>query len=111
MATTTINVEATLQQDGVTINLERKLALPPGRVTMTVQPREPRSGPTMVDALDRIHRDQQQRSRRLMTEKEMAAEIAHLRGEDDEYEERWQEIWSQNGTQPERMDDREAGLP
>jgi hypothetical protein len=30
-----------------------------------------------------------------MTEEEMAAEIAQLWGEDDEYEERWRHIWSQ----------------
>ena len=27
-----------------------------------------------------------------------------MRGEDDEYEERWREIWSQTGTKPERTD-------
>ena len=34
---TTITVEATLHSDGVTLHLEKKLALPPGRVTLTVQ--------------------------------------------------------------------------
>ena len=104
MTTTTITVEATLQPDGVTLHLEKKLTLPPGRVTVTVQPTEPGSGPTMLEVLDRIHRDQQQRGRRPMTEEEMAAEIAQMRGEDDEYEERWQQIWSQTGTRAERTD-------
>jgi hypothetical protein len=36
MTTTTITVEATLQSDGVTLHLEKKLPLPPGRVTLTV---------------------------------------------------------------------------
>jgi hypothetical protein len=102
--TTTITVEATLQSDGVTLHLDRKLTLPPGRVTLTVQPTEPGSGPTMLQVLDRIHRDQQQRGRRPMTDEEMAAEIAQIRSEDDEYEEQWRKIWSQTGAKPERTD-------
>ena len=39
-----------------------------------------------------------------MTEEETAAEIAQKRDEDDEYEERWREIWSRAGTKPERKD-------
>ena len=104
MTTTTITVEATLQPDGVTLHLEKKLALPPGRVTVTVQPTVSKTGPTMLEVLDRIHRDQQQRGRKPMTEEEMAAEIAQMRSEDDGYEERWQESWSQTGMKPERTD-------
>jgi hypothetical protein len=104
MTTTTITVEATLQPDGVTLQLDKKVALPPGRVTVTVQPTGARSGPTMLEVLDRIHRERQQRGRRPMTEEEMAAEIARLRGEDDEYEERWEQIWSQAGTKPGKTD-------
>src|ERR1700704_2724403 len=102
MTLTTITVEATLQPDGVTLHLEKKLTLPPGRVTVTVQPTGPRPGPMMLEVLDRIHRDQQQRGRRPMTEEEMAAEIARMRAEDDESEERWREIWSRTRTNPER---------
>ncbi len=104
MTATTITVEATLQPDGVTLRLEKKLALPPGRVTVTVQPTEPNAGPTMLEVLDRIHRAQQRRGRRPMTEKEMAAEMAQMRAEDEEYEQRWREIWSQTGTKSERTD-------
>jgi hypothetical protein len=99
MSTNTITVEATLQPDGITLQLEKKLALPPGRVTVTVQPAGTRSGPTMLEVLDRIHQDQQRRGRKPMTEAEMAAEIAQMRSEDEEYEERWRHIWSQTGTQ------------
>ena len=98
MTPTTITVEGTLQADGVTLRLETKLALPPGRVTVTVQPAAPVTGPTMVDVLDRIHREQQRRGRKPMTEEEMAAEIAALRADDDEYEERCRQIWGQTGT-------------
>src|SRR5437870_11004807 len=102
MTTTPITVEATLQPDGVTLQLEKKLSLPPGRVVVTVQPTGTRIGPTMLEVLDRIHHDQQQRKRRPMTEEEMAAEIAQMRAEDDEYEERWLQSWSQTGTKSER---------
>jgi hypothetical protein len=99
MTTTTIIVEATLQPDGMTLQLATKLALPPGRVTVTVRPAGPGVGPTMLDVLDRIQQDQQQRERRPMTEEEMTAEIVRMRGDDDEYEERWRQIWSQTGRQ------------
>jgi hypothetical protein len=104
MTIATITVEATLQPDGVTLKLAKKLSLPPGRVAVTVQPAGPKSGPTMLEVLDRIHRDQQQRGRKPMTEEEMATEIAQMRAEDDEYEERWQQIWSQTSTRTERTD-------
>jgi hypothetical protein len=104
MTATPITVEATLQPDGVTLQLEQKLALPPGRVTVTVQPAVPKTGPTMLEVLHRIHRDQQQRRRQPMTEEEMAADMARTRTEEDEYEERWREIWSQTGTKPPRTD-------
>jgi hypothetical protein len=99
MTTPTVTVEATLQPDGVTLQLATKLPLPPGRVTVTVQPSGPRDGPTMLEVLDRIHHDQRQRGRRPMTEEEMAAEIAQKAAEDDEYEVRCRQIASQTGTQ------------
>jgi hypothetical protein len=104
MKTTTITTEATLQPDGVTLHLEKKLALPPGRVIVTVQPAGATPGPTMLEVLDRIHHEQRQRGRQPMTEEEMAAEIARLRAEDNAYEERWRQIWSQTGTETERTD-------
>lgn len=97
---TTITLEGTLQADGVTLQLEKKVALPPGRVTVTVQstPVQTATGPTMVEVLDRIHRNQQHRGREPMTEEDMVAEIAQLR-DDDEYEARCQKIWAQSGTE------------
>jgi hypothetical protein len=106
MTTNMITVAATLQPDGVTLQLEKKLALPPGRVTITVQPTPPPTGPTMLEVLDRIHRDQQRRCHPQMTEEGMATEIAQMRADEDEYEERWRGIWSQTGTKPERTDNR-----
>jgi len=95
MTASTITVGATLQPDGVTLQLENKIALPPGRVMVTVEPTGLRAGPTMLEVLDRIHRDQHQRGRRPITEEEMAAEMAERRAEEDAYEERWRAIWSQ----------------
>ena len=102
MTMTTITVEATLQNDGVTLQLDKKLTLPAGRVTLTVQQTAPAGGPTMLEVLDRIHRDQHQRGRRSMTEEEMAAEIALMRGDDDAYEDRWRQIVSQTGAKSDR---------
>jgi hypothetical protein len=82
MPTTTITIEATLQPDGVTLHLDKKLTLPPGRVTLTVQPTGPGVGPTMLEVLDRIHRDQQQRGRRPRTEEDVVAELSEMRGDD-----------------------------
>lgn len=100
MANIPITVEGTLNPDGVTLHLATKVAVPPGRVTVIVRPATPLGGgPTMVEVLDRIHRDQQARGRRPMSEEEMAAEIAALRAEDDEYEERWRAISAQTAPQ------------
>jgi hypothetical protein len=57
MTAPTLTVEATLQEDGMTLRLEKPVALPPGRVVVTVQPTGPARGPTMLEVLERIHRD------------------------------------------------------
>ena len=77
-----ITVETTLQPDGVTLQLEKKLGIPPGRVVLTVQPTVPQPGPTMLEVLERIHRDQKARGRRQMQEEEMATEIARMQPDD-----------------------------
>jgi hypothetical protein len=88
-----------LQPDGVTLRLEKKLTIPPGRVTVAVQSAATQGRSTMLETLDRIHSDQKTRGRAPMTEEAMAAEIAHTRAQDDEAEARWQEIWSQAKSQ------------
>lgn len=98
MSLSAMNVSATLQPDGMTLRLEEKLALPPGRVSVTVQPEGPRNGPTMLEVLSRIHQEQTQRGRPVMTEEEMAAGIAQMHDDDKDYEKRWREIWSQTVT-------------
>jgi hypothetical protein len=104
MNASTITIEATLQPDGLTLQLDNKLTLPPGRVTLTVQVVAPGSGPTMLEVLDHIHRAQQQRGRQPMTDDEMAAEVAQMRADDEEYEGRWRAIGAQTGDKMERTD-------
>jgi len=92
--------EGTLQPDGVTVQLDQKASLPPGRVTVMLQAVRTPSKETALEVLDRIHKERQQRGRRQMTEEEMNAEMAAMRAEDDDYEERWRLIWSQTQTPP-----------
>jgi hypothetical protein len=109
MTSSPITVEATLQADGVTLRLAQKVNLPPGPVQVTVQPARSPSGPTMRDVLDRIHRDHQQRGHKPLTDEGMAAEIAALRSEEEEEEERWRAIWSQTRTGAVMPDRRHVG--
>ena len=106
MSLSTITVEATLLPDGVTLQLEEKIPLPPGKVTLTMQLAQSKPGATMLEVLDRIRQDQQQRGRQMTTEEEMEDAIAQMRSEDDEYEERWEEIWSRTRKQDEKTDER-----
>ena len=93
----TITVAATLRADGKTLELDERLSLPPGRVTVSLQsvPCAEITGPTVLEVLDRIHREQRERGDQTMTEEQMAAEIASLRADGEEEEERWRQIWAQ----------------
>jgi hypothetical protein len=105
MTPQTATIEGTLQPDGITVQLDRKAPLPPGRVTVEVRPAAPAAGPTMLEVLDRIHQAQRGRGQGPMTEDEMARAIERARAEDDEYEARWRAIWAE--TRP----DSGAGRP
>ncbi|MCI0640978.1 MAG: hypothetical protein L0Y72_07635 [Gemmataceae bacterium] len=84
MTHSTMTINGILQPDGVTLQLDKKLDLPPGRVTVTVAAAARPKGLTMLEVLERIHRDQQQDGRTPMTDEEMAAEISQSRADDDE---------------------------
>jgi hypothetical protein len=92
-------VSGTLKPDG-TLELDQKPNLRPGpvRVTLEMIPQPGEERPDIVEVLDRIRKDQEARGYKGMTEEEMEAEIAAMRAEDEEYEERWRQIWAQ--TQP-----------
>ena len=94
MSISTVSVPAMLQADGLTLRLEERLPLPPGRVSVTIKPAEIAAGPTMLEVLDRIHREQRKRGHKPMTEEETAS-MGELTRDDDACEERWREIWSQ----------------
>ena len=93
MVTATVSVPAVLQDDGLTLRLDAKLSLPPGRVSVTIQPETPVTGQTALEVLARIHREQQDRGQIPKTAAEIDAEIAEIR-DDEGYEQRWREIWS-----------------
>lgn len=95
-----VGTEGTLQPDGVTVLLDQKAKVPPGRVSVLVQVLPPPPKETMLEVLERIDRERQERGHRQMTEEEMNADMAAARAEDDEYEERWRLIWSQTQTPP-----------
>jgi hypothetical protein len=93
-------VRGTLKPDG-TLELMEKPNLPPGPVQVTLQAvQEARPGePGLLEILDRIHANQRARGYQGLTEEEMAARIAALR-DDEVYEERWRQIWSQTAKPP-----------
>jgi hypothetical protein len=91
-----------LKEDG-TLELDAKPALPPGRMHVTLQPVAAESGEQRRgwwEVLQQIHRDQQARGYRGRTEEELKADEAAQRAEDEEYEERWRQIWSQTMRPP-----------
>ena len=51
MNTSPITVEAVLQPDGLTLSLEKKVTLPPGRVMVTVQQTGARPGPVEAEPI------------------------------------------------------------
>jgi hypothetical protein len=103
---TTLNtavVEGTLRPDG-TLELDEKPSLAPGRVRVTLTPvNMPAPGPKargLADTIDDIRQRQQARGYLGRTQEEMAQDIAERKADDDEYERRMREIYSQNGIRP-----------
>jgi hypothetical protein len=88
MTASAITVEATLQPDGVTLQLEKKLALPPGRVIVTVQSAELRSPTqeTWWQYMQKARSQLEASGHRFMNEQEMTAWIEELRSDDDRIE-------------------------
>ena len=96
-------VHGTLRDDG-TLELDEKPPLAPGRVQETILPMpapavaQPRR--TILDVLDEIHAAQQARGFYGRSFKEMEADEAQRRAEEDAYEERWRTIWRQTSSTP-----------
>jgi hypothetical protein len=89
-------IQGVLNPDGG-LELSEKLTLPPGPVRLTVEsiakPAAPR--PDLIEVLDQIRKDQAARGYRGRSLAEMQADEAAKAAEDDEYEERWRQIWAQ----------------
>ncbi len=95
-ATHVVVVEGTLRPDG-SLEVTQKLALPPGRVRITVELLAPSdSSPAdLIEILDLIRRRQAERSYSGRTLEEMQADEAAKFMEDEEYEARWRAIHAQ----------------
>jgi hypothetical protein len=90
-----ILANATLQPDGVTLRLDQRIELPPGKVVVTVVPAPVRTGPTMMEVLDRIHRDRAARGELPKTREQIDAEYADVRADYEEEEARWTALWAE----------------
>jgi hypothetical protein len=98
---TTMNttvVEGTLRPDG-TLELDEKPSLAPGRVRVTLTSvNMPATAPKargLADTIDEIRQRQQARGYVGRTEEEMAQDIAERQADEDEYERRMREVYSQ----------------
>jgi hypothetical protein len=96
MSVDTIIVQGTLKPDG-TLELDEKPALTPGRVQVTLQPAG--AGSPLIrglaDTIEEIRQYQQARGYSGRTPEEMADDAALRRTDEEAYEQRMQEIWSQ----------------
>jgi hypothetical protein len=96
MSLNTVVVQGTLKPDG-TLELDTKPALAPSRVHVTLQPVLSGSPPTrgLAHTIEEIRRYQQARGYQGRTPEEMDQDEAERRADEDAYEQRMQEIWSQ----------------
>lgn len=96
MGPDTIVVQGTLKPDG-SLELDTKPALAPGRVHVTLRPVPAESSPKggLTDTIDEIRPYQQAQGYQGRTAEEIARDDADRRADDDAYEQRMQEIWSQ----------------
>jgi hypothetical protein len=93
-----VTVQGTLKPDG-TLELAQKLTLPPGQVTVTIQPAGPAApaGRGLADVIDEIRKGQQARGFQGRGTEEI--EAARQEGE-DEYEKRMQALQAQSKSGP-----------
>jgi hypothetical protein len=99
MNSSAVIVRGTLKEDG-TLELADKPELPPGPVRVILEPLDPSadSRPGLLEILDQIHAGQRARGFKGRTKEEIDAQIAADRAEEEEYEARWRQIWSQTQT-------------
>jgi hypothetical protein len=99
MSINTIIVRGTLKPDG-TLELDEKPNLAPGRVHVMLQPASLGLAPNggLAETIGEIRQHQQARGYQGRTPAEMAEDEAQHLADEDAYEQRMQEIWSQTKT-------------
>ena len=87
MPTTILETLGTVRPDG-TLELDQKLAVPPGRVKVRVESVEPPIKPkeSLVEFVKRSRRDLETAGHKFMNDAEVTAWIDELRSEDDRVE-------------------------
>lgn len=89
-------VQGTLKADG-TLELDQKPNLSPGRVQVIVQPL-PQPAPKtrgLAEVIEEIKQAQRTQGSPGSTKEQMEAEEAARRKDEEDYEQRMQELWSQ----------------
>jgi hypothetical protein len=96
MSLDTVIIQGTLKSDG-SLELDEKPTLTPGRVQVTLQPLPIAAPPTggLAETIEAIRRYQQGQGYAGRTPEELASDEDLRRTDEDEYERRMQEIWSQ----------------
>jgi hypothetical protein len=96
MSLNTIIVQGTLKPDG-TLELDEKPTLAPGRVHVVLQPISTGSTSNggLAQTIEEIRLEQQARGYRGRTPEEMVHDDDERRADEESYEQRMQEIWSQ----------------
>jgi hypothetical protein len=99
MSLSTIVIQGTLKPDG-TLELDEKPTIAPGRVHVTLQPVSAGSPPKggLAETIEEIRQFQQASGYKGRTPEETACEEDDRRADEDAYERRTQEIWSQTQT-------------
>ena len=96
MSFDTVVIQGTLKPDG-TVELDEIPTMTPGRVQVTLQPVLAGSPPQggLANTIEEIRQYQQALGYQGRTPEEMAHDEDQRRADEDAYEQRMQEIWSQ----------------
>ena len=92
-------VDGVVKPDG-TLELIEKLQVPAGKVRVTVEALPASNRPSLLEVMEQIRLNQAARGYTGRTMEEMHADEAAKKAEEEEYEARWREIWSQTERQP-----------
>ena len=87
MGPTQVEIQGTLHPDG-TLVLDERPKLPPGRVRVVVQSQPEQHSPqeSLLEFVERVHREAVARGEKFMSDEELAAWSDELRADDDRIE-------------------------